>query len=185
MSLKVPTKVQPEPGRLQTERLPSGRRKLIRGLVVKLDDGSKITVPDGFETDFSSIPWFARWVVDWAKVDVAGVVHDFLYWCPTQAKQALATDSRKRFDDVWEELAGAGQYCANRLQCRLGRFGLWMFGWLALRKALRMNQRKCAGRPPAGRFVDGGRDGLGGERGEPVGDVRVRLDAQARPRRGR
>ena len=28
-----------------------------------------------------------------------------------------------------------------------------------------------------GRFVDGGRDGLGGERGEPVGDVRVRLDA--------
>ncbi len=28
-----------------------------------------------------------------------------------------------------------------------------------------------------GRFVDGGRDGLGGERGESVGDVRVRLDA--------
>ena len=28
-----------------------------------------------------------------------------------------------------------------------------------------------------GRFVDGGRDGLGGERREPVGDVRVRLDA--------
>ena len=28
-----------------------------------------------------------------------------------------------------------------------------------------------------GGFVDGGGDGLGGERGEPVGDVRVRLDA--------
>ena len=28
-----------------------------------------------------------------------------------------------------------------------------------------------------GRFVDSGRDGLGGERGESVGDVRVRLDA--------
>ena len=28
-----------------------------------------------------------------------------------------------------------------------------------------------------GRFVGGGRDGLGGERGESVGDVRVRLDA--------
>ena len=28
-----------------------------------------------------------------------------------------------------------------------------------------------------GGFVDGGRDGLRGERGEPVGDVRVRLDA--------
>ena len=32
-----------------------------------------------------------------------------------------------------------------------------------------------------GRFVDGGRDGLGGERGEPVGDVRVRLDAGLGP----
>ena len=29
-----------------------------------------------------------------------------------------------------------------------------------------------------GRFVDGGRDGLGGERGEPAGDARVRLDAR-------
>ena len=28
-----------------------------------------------------------------------------------------------------------------------------------------------------GRLVDSGRDGLGGERGEPVGDMRVRLDA--------
>ena len=141
------TKVQPDPGPLQTERLPSGRRKLIRSLAVKLNDGSGITVPDGFETDFSSIPWFARWVVDWAKVDVAGVVHDFLYWCPKHAKQALGTDSRKRFDDVWEELAGAGQYSANRLQCRFGRLALWIFGWRALRNALRMNQRKCAPSP--------------------------------------
>ena len=32
-----------------------------------------------------------------------------------------------------------------------------------------------------GGFVDGGRDGLRGERGEPVGDVRVRLDAGLGP----
>ena len=32
-----------------------------------------------------------------------------------------------------------------------------------------------------GRFVDGGRDSLGGERGESVGDVRVRLDARLGP----
>ena len=32
-----------------------------------------------------------------------------------------------------------------------------------------------------GGFVDGGRDGLRGERGEPVGDVRVRLDARFGP----
>ena len=76
------TKVQSPPGPLQTERLPDGRRFLLRNLVVKLDDGTKITVPAGFETDFSSLPWRTRWAIHWTRVDVAGVVHDFLYWCP-------------------------------------------------------------------------------------------------------
>ena len=99
------TKVQTPPGPLQTERLSSGNRKLIRDLVVKLDGGPKITVPKGFEMDFSSIPWFARWFVDWAKVDIAGVVHDFLYWCPKHA-QKLGITTRRRADDVWWEAGG-------------------------------------------------------------------------------
>ena len=140
------TKVQTPPGPLQTERLSSGNRKLIRDLVVKLDGGPKITVPKGFETDFSSIPWFARWFIDWAKVDIAGVVHDFLYWCPKHA-QKLGITTRMRADDVWWELAGAGAYCANRLQRGAGWCALRLCGWRALRKAHRIGGRTCTPQP--------------------------------------
>lgn len=78
------SRVKDPPGPLQTERLPGGNRKLLRRLVVQLDDDTILTVPKGFETDFSSIPRFARSFIDWSRVDIAGVVHDFLYWCPQE-----------------------------------------------------------------------------------------------------
>ena len=63
------------PGPLQTERLPTnGNRVLLRDLLVRLEDGTDVAVPKGFETDFSSVPWFVRWTVDWMKIDIAGVV---------------------------------------------------------------------------------------------------------------
>ena len=138
------TKVKSPPGPLRTERLPNGNRQLVRALTVELPDRTTITVPAGFETDFSSIPWFARWLVDWAKVDIAGVVHDFLYWCPLEAKAAHVT-SRTCADDIWWELAGTGQHHANAVQRRLGRIALWLFGWWALRKALQTGGRVCNG----------------------------------------
>ena len=56
-------------GNATDEAPPNGRRKLIRNLVVKLEGGTKITVQDGFETDFNSIPALARSFIDWSKVD--------------------------------------------------------------------------------------------------------------------
>ena len=126
----TPTKVLSPPGPLQTERLPNGNRKLIRKLEVKLNDGNKITVPKHFETDFSSIPRLARSFFLWSKVDVAGVVHDFQYWCPEECK-----NSRKHADSIWCEVAGAGKHSANRFQRYLGWIGLRWFGWYAYRKA--------------------------------------------------
>ena len=123
------TKVQDPPGPLRTERLPSGMRKLIRKLVVELEDGTRFTVPDGFETDFSSIPALARCFIDWSKVDIAGVVHDFLYWCPQK------DIGRKRADHIWREIAGAGEHHANWLQQWLGWAGLLAGGWYAFRRA--------------------------------------------------
>ena len=124
-----PTKVQNPPGSLQTERLQNGNRKLIRDLTVELDDGTKVTVRTGFETDFSSIPWFARSLVDWTKVDIAGVVHDYLYWCRQN------DISRKRADAIWLEMAGAGEHAANAFQRWLAWVGLRLGGWWAHRKA--------------------------------------------------
>ena len=134
------TKVK-DPGPLQTERLPNGNRKLIRKLVVEVDYDTTITVPEGFETDFSSIPAFARSFIDWSRVDIAGVVHDFLYWCPQEGF------SRKRADDVWRRIAAAGASRANSLQQWLGWAGLRMIGWRAYRKARKAREagrgRKC------------------------------------------
>lgn len=44
------------------------------------DSGYTVKVPQGFETDFASIPWFARWLVKtWGRHTNAAVIHDFLY----------------------------------------------------------------------------------------------------------
>lgn len=143
--LMAQSKVHP-PRPLQTERLRNGRRELIRNLVVQLGDGRTITVPKGFETDFSSIPRFARFFIHWSRVDIAGVVHDFLYWCPQKGI------SRTRADAAWREIAGAGDHHANWVQRSLGWVGLRVGGRWAFRKARKERDagrgRKCKPGPP-------------------------------------
>ena len=77
------TRVRDDPGPLRVERLPDGRRKLLRPLKVDVSPtahGQDIqTVPEGFSMDYSSLPWDLRWLVKWDRVDIAGVVHDHLY----------------------------------------------------------------------------------------------------------
>ena len=98
---------------LRTERLSTGRRKLLCDLIVEIPsdpsgtEPEKITVSSGFDTDFSSLPTFLQWVVHWSKVDVAGVVHDWLY-----ANGA----ERKRADRIWRILALSGEHHASRLK---------------------------------------------------------------------
>ena len=137
-----------EPGPLQTERLPDGRRKLIRDLNVRVHSGgtTTITVPEDFETDFSSLPWGTRWAIHWTRVDVAGVVHDFLYWCPQRGI------SRKRADDIWFEIAEAGQRHAMPHQSWGGWVALRGAGWIAYNHAKRERDagrgRVCEPPPP-------------------------------------
>lgn len=100
---------------LQTGRRPDGRRALLRDLKVKAG-GWVITVPKDFVTDYSSIPWFGRWLVRWSKVDVAGVVHDYLYSCARGKIHRLGSDW------IWKEIAGSGERYANVLQ----RWLAWM-----------------------------------------------------------
>lgn len=109
-------------GPLQTERLANGRRRLLRDLEVEIG-GEAITVPAGTETDYSSIPWFGRSLVRWSKVDVAGVVHDWLY-------QSGAAP-RDRADAVWRRVAQAGEHRANAFQAWAGWLGLRLGGWYA------------------------------------------------------
>ena len=108
-------------GPLQTERMPDGRRRLLRALGVDVA-GKRFTVPRGAETDFSSIPWFGRFLVRWSKVDVAGVVHDWLY--------GTGGTTRAEADEIWRLIALAGEHHANAVQARVGWLGLRAFGWI-------------------------------------------------------
>lgn len=120
MKLLAPTRLISGP--LQTERLPDGSRQLIRDLVLDIE-GESFTVPNGTTTDFSSIPWFGRVLVRWSKVDIAGVVHDWLY--------QEGSVSRSRADDIWRLVAIAGDHRANFLQAWIAWFFLRLGGWYA------------------------------------------------------
>lgn len=117
--MTIETRVVGDP--LQTERLEDGRRRLLRNLVVKVD-GLTITVPVDNVTDFSSIPWFGRALVRWSRVDIAGVVHDWLY--------ETGPVSRARADKIWFLVAIAGEHHANLFQAGLGWLGLRIGGWI-------------------------------------------------------
>lgn len=124
------SKVDPE-YTLRVERQPSGDRKLMAplkviGLQTRLSREVKakggevvqgtVFVDTGFVTDYSSIPEKLHGFVRWSKVDIAGVVHDFLYRktdCP-----------RIEADAIWRELAQSGEHCA-------GRFKAWVC-WVML-----------------------------------------------------
>ena len=134
------TRILDPPGPLQTERLPNGKRILIRPLMVRLEDGTTYTVPKGFVTDFSSVPAPARPIFPWSKVDVAGVVHDYLYWC------RHADVTRRHVDAVWRELAGAGQHSLGAVRKWLGWSGLFVAGWWTHRKARQASPEQTTAR---------------------------------------
>lgn len=117
---------------LRTDRLQDGRRRLVRPLEVKVD-GELFTVPECFVTDYSSIPWFGRMLVRWSKVDLAGVVHDWLY--------ATRTCSRAHADKVWRVVAMSGDSHANALQGWVGWLGLRAAGWYVWCKYDRQNHQ--------------------------------------------
>ncbi len=107
---------------LQTERMQNGHRKLIRDLKVQIGDAT-LVIPKGTETDFSSIPHPVRMFLRWSRVDVAGVVHDWLYHC--------GEISRSEADTIWRLVALSGNHHANFLQAWGGWVLLRAFGWYA------------------------------------------------------
>ncbi len=100
---------------LQTERMPDGRRRLLRKLVLKVE-GIEYPIEKDYVTDYSSIPWFGRFVVRWSKVDIAGVIHDWLY--------EKGPDSRSGADRIWRIVARSGEHHANCLQAGICWFAL-------------------------------------------------------------
>jgi len=108
---------------LSTTRLADGRRALNRDLVIQVD-GVQLTVPGGFKTDLSSYPGFTRILVRFDRVDIAGVVHDWLYYIGVPFERSEA-------DATWRKVAMAGDHHANAFQAWLSWAGLRVAGWWA------------------------------------------------------
>lgn len=107
---------------LSTTRQWDGRRKLNRDFSLEVE-GVVYTVDEGFLTDFSSYPFFSRILVRFDRVDVAGVIHDWIYF------HGLTT--RAKADQIWREVAMTGHHHANPFQAWLSWIGLRLGGWVA------------------------------------------------------
>jgi hypothetical protein len=66
-----------------------------------------ITVPAGFVTDFASVPWAARSIIDVVgKHSVGAVVHDYLYWdqqCSRYEADLLLHEAMVEYKSSWFE----------------------------------------------------------------------------------
>ncbi len=113
-------KVRLVSGPLQAERLPDGSRRLVRALIVKVRD-EEIVVPAGFVSDFRSLPRVIQILIDPARVQLAGVIHDRLY--------ATGQFTRCETDTIWRLTAQSGGSHANSFQA-------WL-GWLLIRLGAR------------------------------------------------
>lgn len=123
------------PHPLRTERCGDSKRRLLRGITIYVaaDRGQtnpcrldRISVPKGFITDYSTIPALARGVIPWYKVDVAGVVHDYLY--SSRSTPQYRCVSRRDADKYWRRIACSGGHPRVRLVAWKG----WLC-WLILR----------------------------------------------------
>ncbi len=107
---------------MQTERMSDGRRRLIKELIFEVK-GKQYPIEKGYITDYSSIPFFGRFVVRWSKVDLAGVIHDWLY--------EKGSVSKLEADKIWRIVARSGKHHANCLQAGICWFALFIGAWCA------------------------------------------------------
>ncbi len=120
------------PGDLRVARQPDRRRKLTQELRLRIH-GEIFTVPRGSVTDYSSVPWFARGLVRWDRVDLAGVAHDMAYKSGTHGLGGRPL-SRREADRIWRIVAQAGQHHANFAQAWICWAGLRLGGWIVWRR---------------------------------------------------
>jgi len=112
-------------------RRRGGRWHLDAELVYACRDGTKITVPAGFDTDFASVPRLPLvFLCAGDAAHEAAVVHDFLYRAQTL--------SRRRADAIFREAMACTPCCEPWWRRWLMWVGLRLFGWAAWRSNRRV-----------------------------------------------
>ncbi len=90
----------------------------------------EIIVPTGFETDFASVPHFARWYIDVVDPDILypAIVHDWLYQNKGKINESLIL-SRKESDKVIKEAMHT--VGAHNLKINIAYGAVRLGGWVA------------------------------------------------------
>lgn len=120
-------------GPLQFELLGNGREvKLLKEFRVVTPLGEIVEIPDGFVTDFASVPrFFWRVIPPWGDYSPAAVIHDYLYASgkidDRKIKRSEADDT---FYAVMKQL-GVSRW-KSWLMHKAVRVGGWI-GWNAYR----------------------------------------------------
>ncbi len=64
--------------------------------------GQVVTVPAGFVTDFASVPWYARSVINvLGRHSIPAIVHDYLYWeqrCTREEADAILKEAMAEYE---------------------------------------------------------------------------------------
>ena len=85
-----------------------------------------IEVPEGFETDFASVPWFGRWFIStWKRTARAAVIHDYLYSIEGRKKYGY---SRSAADGIFLEVLTVMGHKRRWFAWAAVRIGGW-WGW--------------------------------------------------------
>lgn len=116
-------------GDLVVKTIPGGKYKLTNPLIWKYAPNATMVVPAGFETDFASVPRFARWLIDGhSHTRKPAVLHDYLY--------NQAAGKRKDADLVFRKAMRDTDTPAwkRELAYRAVRIGGWV-SWARYRQA--------------------------------------------------
>ena len=130
------------PGPLQVERMPDGRRRLVRDLCLKLGK-EKMLIRKDFKTDYSHWPRYPTYLLGialigmllcgvptiycvvatvlmlasiaprFSKTDIAGVVHDFIWRHATLGSGGRPVGYFEG-NKIWYEVARSGNGCRTK-----------------------------------------------------------------------
>jgi len=95
--------------------------------------GAIVIVPEGFVTDFASVPWVARSIIAvLGRHSVPAIVHDYLYWeqkCTRLQADLIMFDAMEEYKSTWFEkhavwralrLRGEGPWSINTTDRKKG-----------------------------------------------------------------
>lgn len=116
---------------LVVKSIPGQAYRLDTPLVIgDFNEGRIFVVPRGFETDFASVPWFLRWLINTDAHDIrmAAVLHDYLY----SAEGRHYCVGRYQADLLfYRAMRSSG---ARSTRAALAFLGVRLFGWAFYRR---------------------------------------------------